>query len=143
MTLKLFSTKLLKIQRISSCSKLGAEAVPYASRERQRQAARESARRRRAARRGATPERVEPLNRSLHAGRGLSPADLARILSEEIAIIRDSMRAGNPERARVLVALCTCALRCFETCDLAARVEMLERTFEELGAGCPGVLPAV
>jgi len=110
--------------------------MPYADRSRQRAASRESARRRRAARRamaevaaGATRSRVEP---SSQAG-ALTPADLAQILAEEIDAVRESMPRGNPERARVLVQLAGAALRCYETGDIAARLEMLERAYEELG----------
>jgi len=117
--------------------------MPYADRERQRAAARESARRRRAARRamagavtgatnaakGATQNHVEPLRQA----QGLTPADLAQILAEEIDAVRESMPRGNPERARVLVQLAGAALRCYETGDIAARLEMLERAYEELG----------
>ena len=105
--------------------------MPYANPDRQRQAARESARRRRLARRGATSIRVEPLNRDRVSG-GLTAFELGKLLAEEIHIIRAAMRPGEPERARVLVQLCTAALRAFESGDLAAKVEHLERMFAGL-----------
>jgi len=106
--------------------------MPYADRSRQRAASRESARRRRAARRamaevaaGATRSRVEPS----HQPGGLSPAALSEILAQEIAIVRESMPCGSHERPRIVAQLAAVALRVYEVGDLAARVEMLERTF--------------
>lgn len=103
--------------------------MPYRSREAQRRAARESARRRRAARRGSTPSAVEPLNRG-PAPLALSPAELSRILAEELRTLRERMEPGDPERCRVVVALVTAALRCYETGDVAGRLEALEAVIE-------------
>jgi len=119
--------------------------MPYKDKGRQRAASRESARRRRAARRalteaaaGATRWPVEPSNQPA----GLTPADLARVIAAEINIIRGSVPAGSLERSRVLVLLVGAGLRCFETANLLARVEALERAYEDLGDH-RGVLHAV
>ena len=94
--------------------------MPYADRDRQRAAARESARRRRLARQGATSIRVEPLNR------GGIEGELVAMLRAEIAAVRAATEPGNLERSRVLCLLVSTVLKCVEAADLRSRLEQVE-----------------
>ena len=104
--------------------------MPYADRDRQRAAARESARRRRLARQGATSIRVEPSNPGPSVA--LTPCDLLAILAEELTSLRRNTKPGDGERCRIVAQLVTVALRAYEAADLVGRVEHLERMFAGL-----------
>ena|GEM_PF-6394012 len=99
--------------------------MPYSDPAARRRAWREAQRRRRARRNG-----VNPSTRSGAAP--LSPADLAEVVASELRAVQAASPAGGFERARVIVALVGAALKCFEMSDLTARVEQLERLFENL-----------
>ena len=102
--------------------------MPYSDPAARRRVQRESQRRRRARQRGAAA--VNPSTRSGAAP--LSPADLAEVVASELRAVQAASPAGGFERARVIVALVGAALKCFEMSDLTARVEQLERLFENL-----------
>ena len=102
--------------------------MPYSDQADRRRVWREAQRRRRARQLGTLPG----VNPSTPQEGGLSPFEVGKLLAEEIRIIRSVMQEGEPERARVLVQLCTAALRAFESGDLAAKVERLENLFAGL-----------
>ena len=100
--------------------------MPYADPDRQRQAARESARRRTRAKAGP----IEPLNRETPAG------DLYAVVLGELARVRKVTSEDKVfERARVVALLVTTALRCVEQADIAARLEQIEALIEQQRAG--------
>jgi hypothetical protein len=110
--------------------------MPYKSPQRQRAAKAEHARRKRAAR--VEPKRgtLAPL---LSGQLRLSTArDVLTLLESQVEAVLADEELGTAERARLIVQLAGTALRAIEACDLAGRLEALERA-----AGLRRVAPRV